>query len=52
MKRTAEGWADEKKVPAWQFAAAKAHESWPQGYEVTEEEFEQAVKAACGIALR
>lgn len=47
-----ERWAEQKKLPAWKFAAAKAHEAWPQGYEVTEEEFDQAVKAACGIALR
>jgi hypothetical protein len=51
-KKPVEKWAEQKKLPAWQFAAAKAHEAWPQGYEATEEEFDQAVKAACGIALR
>jgi hypothetical protein len=51
-KKPIEVWAELKKLPDWQFAAAKAHENWPQGFEVTEEEFDQAVQAACGIALR
>ena len=51
-KQPVETWAEQKKVSAWQFAAAKAHEAWPQGLEVTEEEFDQAIQSACGIALR
>ena len=51
-KQPVETWAEQKKLPAWQFAAARAHEAWPQGFEVTEEEFDQAVQSACGIALR
>jgi hypothetical protein len=51
-KQPIEKWAEQKHLPAWQFAAAKAHENWPQGFEVTEEEFDEAVHAACGIALR
>jgi hypothetical protein len=48
-KQPVETWAEQKKLSAWQLAAARAHESWPQGYEITEEAFDQA---ACGIALR
>jgi hypothetical protein len=51
-KQPIEKWAEQKKLPAWMFAAAKAHENWPQGFEVTEEDFDQAVQAACGVALR
>jgi hypothetical protein len=51
-KQPIEKWAEQKQLPAWEFAAAKAHESWPLGFEVTEEEFDQAVQAACGVALR
>ena len=51
-KQPVEKWAEQKKLPAWKFAAAKAHASWPLGFEVSEEEFDQAVHAACGIALR
>ena len=51
-KQAIEKWAEQKKLPAWKFAAAKAHEAWPQGFEVTEEEFDEAVQAACGVALR
>jgi len=48
----AEKWAEQKKLPAWKFAATKAHQAWPVAREVTEEEFDRAVHAACGIALR
>jgi hypothetical protein len=51
-KHPIEHWAEKKQLPAWQFAAAKAHEGWPQGFEVTEDEFDEAVRAATGIALR
>jgi len=51
-KQSIEKWAEQKKLPAWKFAAAKAHEGWPQSFEVTEEEFDEAVQAACGVALR
>jgi len=51
-RKPIEGWADDKKLPAWQVAAARAFEAWPQGVEVTEEEFDRAVQAACGVALR
>jgi hypothetical protein len=51
-KRPISEWAELKKLPRWKFAAAKAHESWPEGLKVTEEEFDQAVQAACGVAMR
>ena len=47
-----EQWAEQKNLPRWQFAATKAFQAWPQGFAITEEEFDQAVQAACGIALR
>lgn len=65
-KKTAEEWAAEKKhtraqnragqkpavVPDWRFAAAKAHEGWPVGKELTEAEYDAAVARAIGAPLR
>lgn len=34
-----------------QFARAKAHRRWPEGKEVTEHEFDEAVAEANGIGL-
>ncbi len=51
-RRPFEQWAEAKKTPAWKLAAAKAHENWPLGREVTEAAFDQAVRAACDVALR
>jgi hypothetical protein len=33
------------------FAMAKAHRRWPEGFEVTEEEFDLAVQEAAGVTL-
>ena len=37
---------------AWIFCAAKAHEGWPVGKLLTSAEYDQAVFAATGAALR
>lgn len=37
---------------AWKFTAAKAARQWPEGKEVTEEEFDDAVKEAAGVTAR
>jgi hypothetical protein len=39
-------------VPTWHFLAAKAHERWPLGLELSEAEYDQAVAAATGATLR
>jgi hypothetical protein len=36
----------------WRFAAAKAHENWPQGVELTEADYDRAVQAATSVTLR
>ncbi len=36
----------------WKFAAAKALRKWPEGKEVTEEEFDKAVAEAAGVSAR
>lgn len=39
-------------LPAWKVAALKASTRWPQGREVTQEEFEQALEAATGEVIQ
>lgn len=39
-------------VPDVHFAAAKAHEGWATGSEITEEEYDLAVVAALGVVVR
>jgi hypothetical protein len=34
-----------------QFAMAKAHRKWPEGAEVTEEDFDEAVAEAGGVGI-
>jgi hypothetical protein len=65
-KKTAEEWGAEKKhtraqnragqksavMPDWRFAAAKAHEGWPVGKELSEAEYDDAVARATGAPLR
>lgn len=54
MRRTLEEWAADKKhvgLEAWKFAAAKAHAKWVEGAEVTEEQYDAAVEAACNVSL-
>jgi hypothetical protein len=50
-RRTFEAWAAEKKTAAWQAAAARAMRAWAIGREVTEAEFDEAVRAAGEIRL-
>ncbi len=42
-KRTVEAWAAQKSLPAWLFAALRAHERWAIGAERTEAEFDEAI---------
>ena len=39
-------------VPDWRFQAAKAHERWPDGKMLTEEQYDAAVKTALNVTLR
>lgn len=36
----------------WKFAAARAHERWPEGKELTEAEFDAAIAVATGHVAR
>lgn len=36
----------------WKFAAARAHEGWPEGKELTEAEFDAAIEIATGHVAR
>ncbi len=52
-KKPVEEWAKAKgHAGTWRFLAAKAHENWPVGLEVTETEYDAAVAAAIGVTLR
>lgn len=48
----AEEWSRRKGTPAWAFAAAKTKAGWALGQEVTEEEYERAVRAALEEVIR
>lgn len=43
--------AEQLAVPAWLFAAARAHHNWPQGRELTEAEFQAALDKTKGIRI-
>jgi len=54
MQRIVEEWASAKghvDRDAWKFAAAKAHAKWVEHAEVTEEQYDAAVNAACNTSL-
>ena len=51
-KRTVEAIASERATPSWLFAAAKALHAWPNGMEVTDEEFAVALVAAANVQIR
>jgi len=54
MQRIVEEWANDKGHvgrDAWKFAAAKAHAKWVEHAEVTEEQYDAAVNAACNTSL-
>lgn len=49
--KTVETWSEEKRTPAWLFAAARAKHRWPIGREVTEAEFDKAIAATKSIQI-
>lgn len=52
--RTIEAWAKVKNhtgFDAWKFAAAKGAKQWPEGAEVTEAQYDQAVRDASNAPL-
>jgi hypothetical protein len=50
-RRPFETWATEKQPAPWQAAAARTMRGWVIGREVTEAEFDDAIKAAGSIVL-
>jgi len=44
--KTVEQWASEKSTPDWLFAAAKVGNRWPIGRELSEAEYDAAIKRA------
>lgn len=46
-----ETWRDEKRTPAWLFAAARAMHQWPTGREVSESTYTQAIEATKNIKI-
>lgn len=50
-RQPVESWA-KAKGHNWQLASTAAHEQWPQGLEVTEAQYDDAVRRATGVALR
>jgi len=46
VEKTAEAWAEEKKIPLWVFNATKARARWAIGQIVSEKSFDDAVIAA------
>lgn len=55
VRKPVESWAAAKKHTernAWKFAAARAGERWPHGFEVTEAEYDEAVDRAANGAHR
>jgi hypothetical protein len=51
-RRPFETWVAEKKPAAWLAAAARAMQGWAIGREVTEPEFDDALKAAGSAEMR
>lgn len=50
-RRAIEAWAEEKRAEAWRLAAARAMRGWAIGRELTEQEFDAAMKAAGEIRI-
>ncbi len=50
-RRPIEKHRDAKKTPEWLFRAAKAQRHWAQGAEVTEADFDLALKEAGSIRI-
>jgi hypothetical protein len=51
IRRSYEDWATDKIPEAWALAAAKTLMSWPVGREVTEAEFDEAIRTAKAIQI-
>ena len=51
VRKPIEEWA-QAKGHTWQLASTTAHERWPQGLELTEAQYDDAVRRATGVALR
>jgi hypothetical protein len=51
-KKTVESWAAQKATPPWLFAAARAHERWAIGAELTEAEFDAALARIQSLKFR
>jgi hypothetical protein len=49
---TIEAHATKLKVLQWKFEAAKVGNKWPQGAEISEEDFQAAIVAVANIQLR
>lgn len=50
-KDTVENWAGAKGTPDWLFAAARAHEGWGQGAQLTETQYDEVVKAVAALPI-
>lgn len=49
--KTVEQWKIEKKTKAWLFAATKFRLSWGVGKELSEADYDAAMKATAGIRI-
>ena len=52
VRKTVEQWQAEKIIVPWLFAFASTQNRWPVGRELTEAEFDAAIKAAFDVAFR
>lgn len=50
--RAFEDWARAKKTAAWEVAAAKAMHRWPVGKEMSEADYDKAIKDATTHTIR
>jgi len=51
-RRTVEEWRDLFNTPTWLFAAARAKFGWPVAAELTEAEYQKALKATESEVIR
>ncbi len=51
-RRPFEEWVKEKQPAAWLAAAARTMRGWAIGREVTEQEFNEAIRAASAVEMR
>lgn len=50
--KSAEHWHTELETQAWELAAAKMNEQWPEGRELTRKQYTAAVEKASGLVSR